>query len=123
MKDGMQRSGFQITTPARERLTELARKPRYVIAVYELNRHYGGPEEGGWWFNSGQLIYVEPAYTYGWADHRAKVADEVYQDTHDLYSVNYPGHGAYSVRLVDRKARGEDYDIPTRFPEETPRYE
>lgn len=27
----------------------------YGIAVYQLYRNYGGPEEGGWWYDSGQL--------------------------------------------------------------------
>ena len=26
------------------------------VNVYEITRHYGGPEEGGWWFNSGNPI-------------------------------------------------------------------
>lgn len=100
------------------------RKPRYAVAVYELNRHYGGSEEGGWWFNSGRLVHVEPAYTYGWADRRSILLSETeYADTEDLYSVRYPGYGAYSVRLVDFTERDAGYDIPTRFPEETPRYE
>lgn len=25
--------------------------PRRYIGVYEVTRHYGGPEEGGWWYN------------------------------------------------------------------------
>lgn len=28
---------------------------RYVN-VYAVTRHYGGPEEGGWWYNSGSPI-------------------------------------------------------------------
>lgn len=30
-------------------------RPRYVIAFYEIDRVYGGPEEGGWWFDTGDL--------------------------------------------------------------------
>ena len=26
------------------------------INVYAVTRHYGGPEEGGWWYNSGSPI-------------------------------------------------------------------
>lgn len=26
------------------------------VNVYELDRHYGGPEEGGWWFTSGTVV-------------------------------------------------------------------
>jgi hypothetical protein len=26
--------------------------------VYEVGRNYGGPEEGGWWYDTGKLIQV-----------------------------------------------------------------
>ena len=29
---------------------------RYTVAVYEVRRSYGGPEEGGWYYDSGDLI-------------------------------------------------------------------
>lgn len=29
--------------------------------VYKLYRNYGGPEEGGWWYDSGVLIAAIPA--------------------------------------------------------------
>lgn len=28
---------------------------RYVVALYEMDRAYGGPEEGGWWYDTGAL--------------------------------------------------------------------
>ena len=32
------------------------------VNVYEVSREYGGPEEGGWWFDTGQpvAIFVVP---------------------------------------------------------------
>jgi hypothetical protein len=27
---------------------------RYTVAVYLCHRAYGGPEEGGWWYNAGE---------------------------------------------------------------------
>lgn len=30
----------------------------FVVAFYELDRAYGGPEEGGWWFDTGSLSHV-----------------------------------------------------------------
>ena len=29
---------------------------KWIVAAYELELSYGGPEEGGWWSDSGQLI-------------------------------------------------------------------
>ena len=28
----------------------------YHLNEYELNRKYGGPEEGGWWFDTGEFV-------------------------------------------------------------------
>lgn len=30
----------------------------YVLAFYDIDRAYGGPEEGGWWYDTGQLVRV-----------------------------------------------------------------
>ena len=35
--------------------TGLQKRPRF-ITVYEVTRHYGGPEEGGWWWNMVECI-------------------------------------------------------------------
>ena len=26
---------------------------KYTVAIYEIDRAYGGPEEGGWWYDTG----------------------------------------------------------------------
>jgi hypothetical protein len=28
----------------------------WCVAVYETDRRYGGPEEGGWWYTAGELV-------------------------------------------------------------------
>lgn len=30
----------------------------YAVAVYDTDSHYGGPEEGGWWYTDGPLVTV-----------------------------------------------------------------
>lgn len=30
--------------------------PKVFVSVYEVNRIYGGPEEGGWWYDTYRLI-------------------------------------------------------------------
>jgi len=30
----------------------------FVVAAYDVSRHYGGPEEGGWYYSDGPLIGV-----------------------------------------------------------------
>lgn len=29
---------------------------KFAVAVYMQDRAYGGPEEGGWWYDCGQLV-------------------------------------------------------------------
>jgi len=29
---------------------------RSIVAFYEVDREYGGPEEGGWYFSSGHFV-------------------------------------------------------------------
>lgn len=28
----------------------------YIVAVYDVNKCYGGPEEGGWWYDAGSKV-------------------------------------------------------------------
>ena len=37
--------------------------PRFVNA-YRINRRYGGPEEGGWWYDTGQLLASIPCHDH-----------------------------------------------------------
>lgn len=30
----------------------------HIVAVYEVDRRFGGPEEGGWWYDAGQLAKI-----------------------------------------------------------------
>ena len=30
----------------------------YVVAVYLCDRAYGGPEEGGWWYDTGEMVRI-----------------------------------------------------------------
>lgn len=34
-------------------------RKHYAVAVYAISRVYGGPEEGGWWYDDGPLMGVQ----------------------------------------------------------------
>ena len=36
---------------------------KYVVAVYMVDRAYGGHEEGGWWFDYGELVRTMRVFT------------------------------------------------------------
>lgn len=92
----------------------------YVLAVYEVNRAYGGPEEGGWWYDCGELARVlgvrrseDDAYALarrlnGWLA-------RLQSGRREVSSVIYDG-GRYAVEVYEHKP-------PAFYPAERPRYE
>lgn len=75
----------------------------FYVAVYEVDRAYGGAEEGGWWYDCGELVKVVIASS---RDEAEAIRDKLREE--------YPNTGKRSSVLY-----GEDYDvgIETRFPE------
>jgi hypothetical protein len=89
------------------------------INIYELDRHYGGPEEGGWWYDSGTPV-VSLALPDGTHEHEAQEAVDalrmVYTYANRMGSVLYPEDGYdYSVVLEEEPAKA--------YPTERPYYE
>ena len=87
------------------------------VNVYLVGRAYGGPEEGGWWYDYGYPVASVPADT--WAD-----AEDLKQrfERSERYS-NEGRRSRYSV------SGGEEYqvciedDFAESFPQRTPRFE
>ena len=72
-------------------------RPVVFVAVYEMSREYGGPEEGGWWYDEGTLQEVRVTSSY-LAPLMEKELREKYPITGKRWSVN---------------RRGRDYDFET----------
>jgi len=94
------------------------RDAEYVtVALYENDREYGGPEEGGWWYDVGTLI---PGTQRSFLLEDAPQA-LVYRDT---LVARYPyqrgwmsrGEICYVVRVWKER------DAPKGYPEVRPRY-
>jgi hypothetical protein len=34
----------------------------YWVAIYDVNKLFGGPEEGGWWYTAGELVTDPEVY-------------------------------------------------------------
>lgn len=88
---------------------------QWFVAVYDVDRVCGGPEEGGWWYDTGEL--VQQTAVNSPADAEAL--------RERLYAGEFPDTGKSSSVLG-----GEDYRITVgirpfapHFPEERPRYE
>lgn len=95
-------------------------KQQFFVGVYRVGQGYGGPEEGGWWFSTGNL--VRQVACNSWDE--AEAVRARYVGTKEE-----PGEFAYTG-LRSSVRSGEDYDVvidiaphPEYFPEERPRYE
>jgi hypothetical protein len=86
----------------------------FFVNVYEVERAYGGPEEGGWWFDTGHLIQSTPCGTdYALAEEVQGQVRSIYPRTDKRYSVI----GGDDYNVVIETHPGKD------FPEEWPHYE
>ena len=94
----------------------------WTVAVYELGRHYGGPEEGNWYWDSRELVAVATADSDEAATALALELEEgEYADRgRPLHSVNF-GRGDDVAYGMDIIAPGDE--IIHRSPLETPHYE
>lgn len=87
---------------------------QWFVGVFSVDRSYGGAEEGGWWFDTGELVQQTAVNSHGEAEAlREKLRDE------------FPDTGRSSSVLG-----GKDYRIaiaikphPEHFPETVPHYE
>lgn len=107
-----------------------ANPPLLCVAVYLENRQYGGPEEGGWWYDAGELVqdiafHLELAmWPTCWAEERNAEAEcQRLQAALDA-GPNQGRRSTSSMLSTGRYvARVEDFPPPLSYPAEKPRYE
>ena len=93
---------------------------RSVLAFYEIDRCYGGSEEGGWWYDTGTFVRAIAIHLNDEDAIRAmrranRLLDRLQRHKRMVSSVLYDGgrYRAYSFTGLP----------PERFPAERPRYE
>ena len=74
----------------------------WVVAVYEMDQKYGGPEEGSWYYTVRDLVAIQPV-TDG--DEGVRVADQLKEGEYrtrgrSYTSVNYSG-GDYQMYIYE----------------------
>lgn len=93
---------------------------KYCVAVYLIDKSFGGREEGGWWYESGELKKVlkvfgneDLAYDYCRRVNR-RLANTLNKGRRSISSVL--SEGVYDCQVYE--------NCPPRFyPEVTPHYE
>jgi hypothetical protein len=83
------------------------------VNVYSVNRLYGGPEEGGWWYDTGEIVLSKQFDDDDSAQDYAESLEKQFPNTGKRYSVL--GGEDYNIWVED--SPGQDY------PTERPRYE
>lgn len=94
-----------------------------IVSVYLLDRCYGGPEEGGWYYTAGELVRTvrlfqseEEAYEYS-SRLNNKLSSRIFGPNlgrRDMSSVL--SEGLYISKVHEDHA-------PKYYPEEAPRYD
>ena len=109
----------------------------WAVAVYDVYRQYGGPEEGGWWYDSLELDHVE------WWYHDNEAAFEAARNLNEDFRAAREEKTADVIEVPRREppewyresgchidpdqVPSEDeyvtrWDIPTRLPETRQHY-
>jgi len=92
----------------------------YILAFYEIDLGYGGPEEGGWWFNTGSLarplrLCRNEEQAYKLARRANRLLDFLQRKKIQVSSAAYRG-GIHEVLVFEN-------ELPKGYPERRPRYE
>lgn len=96
----------------------------YTVAIYLVDRAYGGPEEGGWWYECGEPVLEFAAKTRGFARendayryaetlNQSSFIEELNEGRPDIGSVL--SRGQYSAVVQE--------GFPSPFPATRPHYE
>jgi hypothetical protein len=88
----------------------------FIVSVYDTDLAYGGPEEGGWWYQEGLLLRIMAICpSKEEADRKARRIDRLLEYRRRKYR-NPSGHRRF-IALV------HEHQAPKYFPKRRPHYE
>lgn len=109
-------------------VAETEKQTHYIVSPYLVDRVYGGPEEGGWYYEAGEpLAFGEldgvPAAVIATTEAQAIEARDAMQQTLDeTYNKHRPRIDSIVSQGVYRAVIDENH-WPRPYPSETPHYE
>lgn len=87
------------------------------VNAYDTNRAWGGPEEGGWWYDCGLVLAAVPCLTDDQVEEAKtrlhQIFDPEFEGNHPIGSVLCEG----ALLILVEDEQGENY------PKERPHYE
>lgn len=92
----------------------------YIVAVYMTDRAYGGPEEGGWWYDTGEHIRTVKTFR-----RESQAIDYCRRLNATLDKTLNRGRREISSVLSNGRYAAEIWDnhAPRHYPETRPYYE
>lgn len=95
----------------------------YVVAVYHCEQAWGGPEEGGWWYDTGNLTRIVDTFRTDQAayEYSRRLNNRLRSRK---FGPNL-GKREYTSSISTGEYRAQTFEdtAPTYFPESRPRYE
>ena len=103
-------------------------RTRHVVAFYEIDRRHGGPEEGGWWYDCGELrrvlrVAASEDAAHATAARANRLLDRLQRGKPGTSSLIYDGgrHAAHvfahtAPRLFPRPGRATSDVVPQKPP-------
>jgi len=98
-------------------------KSNWIVAAYDCAQAYGGPEEGGWWYDSGSLVRVLRVFHN--EDKACEYARRMNRSLKDRFIGPNVGKHDYTSVLSEGMIFAEVYEnqAPAGYPEVHPHYE
>ncbi len=99
------------------------------ICVDEVSRHYGGPEEGGWWYDMGNPVEIEAIRVYFGQDKEPILKESEREFLVDLAKKWLSHYDFESQERYSMAPRGDDFSwraesqYPKHWPGHRPHYE
>lgn len=94
-----------------------------TVAIYLVNRHFGGPEEGGWWYEAGEPADEYSRFTRGFRDEDRAIAYANRLNQRLCVRLNKGRRPISSVLSEGEFAALVRDGNPRRYPESRPHYE
>ncbi len=90
----------------------MKKRPRDYANVYLVQLAYGGPEEGGWWYDTGEFLYGLPIRNKRHGDRLLKRLRDRFHHLDDAPKSNVNSNG--EIQIYIERGRGKHF--PTRRP-------
>lgn len=107
------------------RIEDLRSTTIFSVAIYEVDRAYGGPEEGGWWFDTGEIVQRCRIRQFRDEEEAFACCRRINRLLHHLRETHPQPYGLSSVCYSGGHYAAEVHEglPPARYPEERPFYE